>query len=486
MGGLRIEATDSPWLRSLELGTIATPEQAGGVMEAMTTFTQHTLPEATARIEAALSSVGLARPGSVADWARTLELLHRAEAALEHYQPAVFELDLDAALTALAPAVAGGAGVFWHSMFDAKYRSAKRAALACAREPKIKPAQLHAGLVEIAGLVAAWREACVDGGVPRLPADLAGARGTYGQLVAELQQLERALGQDELEELGPDDLAARLRVFIADRDTLFKLPELRRLSSALQGAGLGPLLAELRTRNLTIDQALACLRYVWRSSILDAVSIADPEVGTFDGQAHSRIVGEFRRADEEHIATTPERIRRAVAEHITAARDAYPDESRLVTHEAVKKRKFLPVRLLFQQAPHVLTALKPCWAMSPLVVSQVLPMETCFDIVIFDEASQVTPESAVVALVRANQTVVAGDPHQLPPTTFFASGSNADDAEEEENDEDARRADQGHRVSARPDGGGAPAPEGNQAPQLALPVTRRAAHRLLELPIPAL
>ena len=87
-------------------------------------------------------------------------------------------------------------------------------------------------------------------------------------------------------------------------------------------------------------------------------------------------MGEFRRADEEHIATTPERIRRVVAEHITAARDAYPDESRLVTHEAVKKRKFLPVRLLFQQAPHVLTALKPCWAMSPLVVSQVLPMET--------------------------------------------------------------------------------------------------------------
>ena len=435
MGGLRIEATDSPWLRALELGTIPTSEQAAAVMEAMMTFTQHTLPEATTRIETVLSSVGLTRPDTVADWARTLELLHRAEAALEHFEPPVFELDLDATLTALAPATTGGAGLLWHSVLDAKYRAAKRAALACAKNPKVKPTQLHAGLVEIAGLLAAWREACVDGGVPRLPADLEGARGTYGQLVAELQHLERALGQAELEVLDPEHLAARLRVFIADRDTLFRLPELRRLSVALDGAELGPLLAELRTRNLTVDQAVACLRYVWRSSIFDAVSITDPEVGTFDGQAHSRIVGEFRRADEEHIATTPERIRRAVAEHITAARDAYPAESRLVTHEAAKKRKFLPVRLLFQQAPHVLTALKPCWAMSPLVVSQVLPMEKCFDIVIFDEASQVTPESAVVALARANQTVVAGDPHQLPPTTFFVSGSNADDAEGE-NDED--------------------------------------------------
>ena len=113
-----------------------------------------------------------------------------------------------------------------------------------------------------------------------------------------------------------------------------------------------------------------------------------------------------------------------------AARDAYPTESQLVTHEAGKKRRHVPVRLLFQQAPHVLTALKPCWAMSPLVVSQVLPVERCFDVVIFDEASQVTPESAVGALMRAGQAVVAGDPHQLPPTAFFASGSATDDDEE--------------------------------------------------------
>ena len=50
--------------------------------------------------------------------------------------------------------------------------------------------------------------------------------------------------------------------------------------------------------------------------------------------------------------------------------------------------------------------------------------------VIFDEASQVTPESAAGALMRASQAVVAGDPHQLPPTAFFASGSAVEEEEE--------------------------------------------------------
>jgi very-short-patch-repair endonuclease len=67
----------------------------------------------------------------------------------------------------------------------------------------------------------------------------------------------------------------------------------------------------------------------------------------------------------------------------------------------------------------VLFALKPCWAMSPLMVSQVLPLARLFDLVIFDEASQVVPADAIGSMIRAHQVVVAGDDRQLPPTSFF-------------------------------------------------------------------
>ena len=158
-------------------------------------------------------------------------------------------------------------------------------------------------------------------------------------------------------------------------------------------------------------------------------------MGTFDGEALRRTVRGFRTTDARHIESAPVRIRRAVAERVTQIRDEYPRESDVLEHQARLKRKHMPVRDLFQAAPHVLAALKPCWAMSPLVVSQLLPPACNFDVVIFDEASQVTPADSAGALLRARRAVVAGNFHQLPPTSFFmASGGGEDDEELEPSD----------------------------------------------------
>jgi superfamily I DNA and/or RNA helicase len=88
----------------------------------------------------------------------------------------------------------------------------------------------------------------------------------------------------------------------------------------------------------------------------------------------------------------------------------------------------------------VLFAAKPCWATSPLMVSQVLPASRLFDVVIFDEASQVTPADAVPSIMRAHQVIVAGDDRQLPPTNFFrqvGDGEAEDDDDPGVADEDA-------------------------------------------------
>src|SRR5690606_25610040 len=84
-----------------------------------------------------------------------------------------------------------------------------------------------------------------------------------------------------------------------------------------------------------------------------------------------------------------------------------------------------------------LLRLRPCWVMSPLIVSEMLPAQELFDVVIFDEASQVLPSDAIPALGRARQVVMAGDRHQLPPTTFF--DGNSDDLEDDEDDESITR-----------------------------------------------
>ena len=121
---------------------------------------------------------------------------------------------------------------------------------------------------------------------------------------------------------------------------------------------------EISHRHLSTDQALACLEHVWLSSILDVVSASDRWIGAFDGQYHLRSVAEFKAADRAHIASTTLRVRRAVAENATRVRDQYPQESDIIEHQARLKRNHLPVRQLFQAAPNVLGALRPCWAMS--------------------------------------------------------------------------------------------------------------------------
>lgn len=110
----------------------------------------------------------------------------------------------------------------------------------------------------------------------------------------------------------------------------------------------------------------------------------------------------------------------------------------LLLTEAKKKRKHMPVRTLLQRLPTLLLKLKPCLMMSPLTVSNFLTADHAFDLVVFDEASQVPPWDAVNCIYRGRQLVVAGDDKQLPPTAFFQRS----DLGEEGYDEDSEGAEE--------------------------------------------
>ena len=171
--------------------------------------------------------------------------------------------------------------------------------------------------------------------------------------------------------------------------------------------------------------------YAWLRSCLDEAWRQDPSIPAFSGRSHDDLVEEFRKLDRQRLEVAIDRVRRAHAERVIAVRNQRRDQDSIVSREAEKKSRHLPLRHLLSQAPEVLLALRPCWMASPLSVSQLIPAERpFFDIVVFDEASQVLPEDAATALLRGRQAVVAGDRHQLPPTTFFAAGEGEVDEDE--------------------------------------------------------
>jgi hypothetical protein len=108
-------------------------------------------------------------------------------------------------------------------------------------------------------------------------------------------------------------------------------------------------------------------------------------------------------------------------------------ESAILSNEAQKKIKHRPVRDLLAATTRTSQDIKPCFMMSPLAVSQFLPPEMRFDVVIFDEASQVRPCDAINSIYRGKQLIIAGDERQLPPTSFFDKGiSDTSDIYDEE------------------------------------------------------
>lgn len=106
-------------------------------------------------------------------------------------------------------------------------------------------------------------------------------------------------------------------------------------------------------------------------------------------------------------------------------------ENKDYLYQISKKQNFWPIRKTMDIYGDYIFKLFPCWLLSPENVSTILPLQkNMFDVVLFDEASQVFIENTIPSIFRGNRIVVAGDAKQLRPTTTFMKrymGANIDD-----------------------------------------------------------
>ena len=154
--------------------------------------------------------------------------------------------------------------------------------------------------------------------------------------------------------------------------------------------------------------------------------------------SHEKMIDEYKELDVKQLSIASMRIREMLVNQMPAQfiYDKSGDEIRVLQHEMNKPGKVMPIRKLFQKIPNLLLTLKPCLMMSPLTVSLFLESdEFHFDTVIFDEASQVSIENAIGAIIRGNQAIIVGDSRQLPPTAFFAAAISDSGYDEEDHDD---------------------------------------------------
>lgn len=243
--------------------------------------------------------------------------------------------------------------------------------------------------------------------------------------------------QDELESIsmnvgGLQDLLPALRMFI-------NLPP--RMKDALRKVALTPTQAEATIAYKNLDR-------VYQNNRV----FADTDVSVIE-----KAVKSIEQYYKELLKLNAELIRSSVRQnfitHLELSNTAlsqlnvdqkvfkknYNEGRKILENEFGKSIRFKSIReLSAKESGMVLKDIKPIWLMSPLSVSDSLPLDTeYFDVVIFDEASQITLEEGIPALYRSPQTIIVGDDKQMPPTNFFtAKSEDQDDLEKFDDDSD--------------------------------------------------
>ena len=195
--------------------------------------------------------------------------------------------------------------------------------------------------------------------------------------------------------------------------------------------GLQPLITALSSGAISSPELGSAFELGYARWWIEQVVDRDETLRSFVVEQHEDSISRFSELDEQ----VAQLARRVVAGRLSGSippRTAFGKDPEFGTlsREIEKRARHIPLRQLFGQMPTALTKLAPCVMMSPLSIAQFLPAEAKpFDVVIFDEASQIPVWDAIGAIARGQQVIVAGDPKQLPPTAFFdRSDEGYDDA----------------------------------------------------------
>ena len=206
-----------------------------------------------------------------------------------------------------------------------------------------------------------------------------------------------------------------------------------------EAQGLTPFLEALEQKQLAPDQLLSAFELAFaRWWLPDAIG-RNAVLRAFQSFSHEEAILEFRRLDDEARSMAADHVKKCLNRILPKIdQPSRQSELGLLRHQMQLQRPSRTIREVIAGMPESFGKLAPCLLMSPLSIAQYLPAsQPLFDVVIFDEASQITTWDAIGAIARGRQTVIVGDPKQLPPTNFFGradSDTENEDLQDHEKD----------------------------------------------------
>lgn len=222
-------------------------------------------------------------------------------------------------------------------------------------------------------------------------------------------------------------------------DNIDMLPawcEYKATAKKLNDSGLTFITDALESGQISGEKILSAFRKnVYRNFVKKNIP-ADPRLASFSSTVMDETASNMSQLLEEFNALTRQKIRHALISRLPSdgTEGALAIELMAFRRRTKGNLRGVNLRELFAEIPELLKVVAPCMLMSPFTVSQYLPADPdLFDIVIFDEASQLPTCEAVPSLARAKSAIIVGDPKQMPPTSFFMSvGADEENPEVED------------------------------------------------------
>ncbi|WP_271565787.1 DUF3320 domain-containing protein [Bradyrhizobium sp. CCBAU 11386] len=198
---------------------------------------------------------------------------------------------------------------------------------------------------------------------------------------------------------------------------------------AARVAGLSPLVDAVEKGVVDGTALTSVFDYAYARWIAETIVNEDEVLSSFLAEKHEAAIEAFVAADRRIGELARDIVKARIGAAIPTQTNFGKDpEWGTLAREINKRARHMPLRQLFGRIPTVLTQLAPCAMMSPLSIAQYLPAEAKpFDVVIFDEASQIPVWDAIGAIARGTQVVIVGDPEQLPPTSVGQRGVDDED-----------------------------------------------------------
>ncbi len=238
--------------------------------------------------------------------------------------------------------------------------------------------------------------------------------------------LEETFPANSLLALPLNELNDRLQLWLKELPKLYQLARFNQLHDEMVELGLNEVVEKAAHWQHKSTDLVNAFDLTWYSGLVEQGYTNSPQLLKFDHVKQAHLLDKFRRLDQSSLGHAQTELAKSIWDRMPSINQ--PGEMAVIRNELNKKRRLMPIRQLIEQAGRAIQHIKPVFMMSPMSIANFLPPGKLeFDVVIFDEASQVKAVDAFGAMLRGRQVIVVGDTRQMPPTDFFSREIETDE-----------------------------------------------------------